>query len=328
MLKLIRIVLGVSLAFSIAGCSFGLSGDDGINISGNATSNEITVTLDGSVVRGIIADTGNATGSGQWISILGSGNVTTSGEGSTITIEGSGGPQGEVGGNGTAGATGATGLVGNITTDAGTLVDQVNISILGSGLVGTAGSGSTVTITGTADYPKDMHYSTGGTGRWRLPGWWSNDGGTFQPTVGLIYYIPLFQAESQAFDKIGVTVVGVAGGAIEVRLYAWGSLGLPGTQLYNWGTIDCSTVGAKTIDINLTLARGYYWLAVRGNSTATINCLKTPVGPLAGMSSTPSGITNTAVLAANGTMTDPARTPAYAYNAPYYVMAVMFREVP
>lgn len=91
MLKLIRILLGVILIFSIAGCSFGLSGDNGINISGNETDSSITIGLDGSVVRGILADTGNATGSGQWLSVVGSGNVTTSASGSTVVITSTGG---------------------------------------------------------------------------------------------------------------------------------------------------------------------------------------------------------------------------------------------
>jgi hypothetical protein len=79
------------LILSTAGCSFGLSGGDGINISGNESTSSITIGLDGSVVRGILADTGNATGSGHWLHISGAGNVSTSASGNTLTITSIGG---------------------------------------------------------------------------------------------------------------------------------------------------------------------------------------------------------------------------------------------
>jgi hypothetical protein len=84
--KWLSLLLVAILILSTAGCSFGLSGGDGINISGNESDSSITIGLDGSVVRGVLADTGNATGSGHQLEIVGSGDVSTSASGNTVTI--------------------------------------------------------------------------------------------------------------------------------------------------------------------------------------------------------------------------------------------------
>jgi len=89
--KWLSLLLVSILILSAAGCSFGLSGGDGINISGNESDSSITIGLDGSVVRGVLADTGNATGSGHWLKIEGAGNVSTSASGNVVTISFTGG---------------------------------------------------------------------------------------------------------------------------------------------------------------------------------------------------------------------------------------------
>jgi hypothetical protein len=153
--RVFKVLTAVFLIASISACSLGITAGNGLNVSGSGTG--VTFALDGSVVRQINTDSGNVTPASNTFSILGSGNVTTSASGTSVIIAGSGGPagpqgpQGAAGGNGTNGTNGpdgATGLVGNITTNSGTLTNQVNISVLGLGTVSTSASGSTVTITG------------------------------------------------------------------------------------------------------------------------------------------------------------------------------------
>jgi len=85
MIKLAYLIL-VSLMVLSVSCSMGLTGDNGLEVSGNATSNVVTLRLDGSVIRGVLADSGNATGDGNWITLSGGGNVTTSASGYVVTI--------------------------------------------------------------------------------------------------------------------------------------------------------------------------------------------------------------------------------------------------
>lgn len=147
-------VLLLCCCVGLSGCSMSLQGDNGLTVAGNSTSTTVTLGLDGTVAREIGTDSGMAVPGSNTFYILGSGNVTTSGSGNTVTILGSGGPPGPVGPQGIQGTTGpkgdtgATGLVGNITTNSGTLTNQINISILGNGDIATSASGDTVTITG------------------------------------------------------------------------------------------------------------------------------------------------------------------------------------
>jgi hypothetical protein len=92
-------ILMAAVAILGLSCSLGLQGGNGIDVVGNSTDNSVTLSLDGTVVRGVLTDSGNATGSGNWLSMLGSGNVTISASGSTITISCIGGEGG--GGNAT-----------------------------------------------------------------------------------------------------------------------------------------------------------------------------------------------------------------------------------
>ena len=85
MIKLAYLIL-VSLMVLSVSCSMRLTGDNGLEVSGNATSNVVTLRLDGSVIRGVLADSGNATGDGNWITLSGGGNVTTSASGYVVTI--------------------------------------------------------------------------------------------------------------------------------------------------------------------------------------------------------------------------------------------------
>lgn len=89
------IILLVLLSVVFASCSFGMQGNNGVTVSGDESTSGITIGLDGSVLRGALADSGNATGSGNWLTIAGAGNVTTSASGSAVVISyvgGSGSP--------------------------------------------------------------------------------------------------------------------------------------------------------------------------------------------------------------------------------------------
>lgn len=90
-LLVITIIL---LLIVCSACSLSLQGGNGLNVAGNSTSNTVTLALDGSVVRGVLTDSGNATGSDNWLSMLGAGNVTISASGNTITITCEGGAGG------------------------------------------------------------------------------------------------------------------------------------------------------------------------------------------------------------------------------------------
>lgn len=72
-----------------------LFGGRGINVNGNGPGNTIFVAFDGDVIaEQYNANTGSATPSGGMLNILGTGGITTSGTGNTITIMGAGGSGG------------------------------------------------------------------------------------------------------------------------------------------------------------------------------------------------------------------------------------------
>jgi len=84
-MKLVYLLLALLVSFS-ASCSMGLTGDNGLEVSGDEAAGVVTLRLDGSVVRGILADSGNATGEDNWITLAGTGNVTTSASGHIVSI--------------------------------------------------------------------------------------------------------------------------------------------------------------------------------------------------------------------------------------------------
>src|SRR5574338_113537 len=125
---------------TITGDSGGAVGADGANniniltganltLAGNAGTNTLTMTLDGTVADTYTADVGTATPSSGNINIFGAGGTNTSAAGATITI--------------TSGPTIPT----QFDTDAGSATPALNIlQILGGTGIATSGAGNTVTI--------------------------------------------------------------------------------------------------------------------------------------------------------------------------------------
>ena len=99
----------VLLSLSLLASCMSLAGNNGLTVSGNSSTNVVTVGLDGSVVRQVVSDNGTAIPVNNSFSIIGVGNVTTRANGTAIQIEGSGGPPGPQGATGPQGTTGPAG---------------------------------------------------------------------------------------------------------------------------------------------------------------------------------------------------------------------------
>lgn len=164
----------------------------------------------------------------------------------------------------------------------------------------------------TVDYPRKLKPNLT---RWVIPGWAAPSSDTQVPGSGVIYYVAIFVSELTTYDKIGVyvDVAGIAGSAAEMRVYAWNG-GVPGAQVLNAGSVTTTTTGERSVDISLSLARGYYFLALRAGGNAYLSCPSAfymgVQGPVAGLCTTgPLPGTTVNILKVTGTMTDPARAP-------------------
>jgi hypothetical protein len=82
--KILCLVLAIAILAS--GCSMSLQGDNGLEVFGDSDTKTVTLALDGTVVRGVLADSGNATALNNWLTLAGGGNVTVSASGNTVTI--------------------------------------------------------------------------------------------------------------------------------------------------------------------------------------------------------------------------------------------------
>jgi len=101
---------------------------------------------------------------------------------------------------------------------------------------------------------------------WEIPGWRIMGVTEGHAVAGILYCYPIFVPETTLYYKIGAGVKVLAEGALaRLGIYNWDN-GLPGSLNLDAGTIDVSTTGAKTITINHTLTRGYYFLAFVSDS--------------------------------------------------------------
>jgi len=162
------------------------------------------------------------------------------------------------------------------------------------------------------DYPRKLKPNLT---RWVLPGWAVAALGDQVPGAGVIYYVPIFVSELTTYDYIGVNVAGagIPGSAAEMRVYNWNG-GVPGTQVLNAGSVTTATTGERSIAITLSLARGYYFLALRAGGNADLFCpyLTPPpiVCPVQGIDTAgPFQQGFFPILKVTDTMTDPARAP-------------------
>lgn len=151
--------------------------------------------------------------------------------------------------------------------------------------------------------------------RWTMPGWCYFALHVSAILAGEIYYMPIFIPERTLYDRIGIWVqVGDGlGGLAELRIYNWAG-GLPTSQVLAPGTVSTNAAGAQEIVIAETLERGYYFLALRGDTvcslagiiTSSLN--KLPVSGFA-RTNAQNGFP-LSILRVNAAMADPAPAPA------------------
>jgi photosystem II stability/assembly factor-like uncharacterized protein len=100
--------------------------------------------------------------------------------------------------------------------------------------------------------------------RYSMPGWSPiTVTASFTATGGVIYYLPFFVANTTTFNDISVATSSLNTVTIDCRCYAWNN-GVPGAQIANIGTFSWAVAfGTRTIVINLTLQRGFYFMAFR-----------------------------------------------------------------
>lgn len=91
-----------------------------------------------------------------------------------------------------------------------------------------------------------------------------NSGGnsTRVPVLNELDVFPFPVGQRTTFDQIACACTILQATAVyRLGIYASDGHGKPGNLIVDAGTVDCSTVGAKTININQTLNPGMYWLA-------------------------------------------------------------------
>jgi hypothetical protein len=155
--------------------------------------------------------------------------------------------------------------------------------------------------------------------RYVLPGWYIADNADVQTDAGIIYYIPIFVSERTTYTAMAMTVSRGSSGIADLRIYSWDN-GVPGSLILSAGTVDTSEAGIKEIPINLTLNRGYYFIAVRLTGTPVVfgpNLNSPVVPPVPGFETAFSGNAPLVILVADGDYSDPAPTPTDALEASY-----------
>jgi hypothetical protein len=107
-------------------------------------------------------------------------------------------------------------------------------------------------------------------------------------------FIPFQPARDLAINEIAIEVTtAVAASAAQIGIYSTSNIERPVNLLVASANLDCSTLGAKTAAIAITLEAGTkYWLAINSNSNPTIRMLSgaalMPVeAPTFGATSTP-----------------------------------------
>lgn len=144
-----------------------------------------------------------------------------------------------------------------------------------------------------------------------IPGWYAYGSAEHAFIAGQISYIPIFVTKATAYDRIGVSVKGSAAGTADLRIFAWNE-GLPGALILSAGTVDTSSGGMKEIAISQTLARGYYFLAIRCSGAPSLYAID-PASPhhppvdgiISGITTNPLNVIPTVTAA----YSDPAPAP-------------------
>lgn len=82
------------------------------------------------------------------------------------------------------------------------------------------------------------------------------------PTLNELDVLPFIVGQQETFDQIACAVTILQATSLyRLGVYNSDTQGKPSTLLFDAGTVDCSTTGAKTITINQKLNAGLYWIA-------------------------------------------------------------------
>ena len=275
--------VNATAAATVGAAQIGVAAFDSANFT--VTAGFVSLVSGGMGIEGIVSDDGlpaiGFDGSGN-VTIIGGNGIVTSGQSPSTTLT----------------ISADTDVATGYTTDSG-IANPVsnNLNILGSGLVDTAGAGSTVTI--NVDSP--VVVANGGTGATTL-----TDGGiilgsgtgavtvTSQPTNGQLLI------GSTGVDPV-LGAITSTGSTITVSLGA-GTINLEtGTAVAASFPTDSGTatpsVGA------LTVAGGTLLGTTGSGSTVTINADDNVVGSVAGDSGTATPTSNSFTIAGSGSIT-------------------------
>lgn len=88
-------------------------------------------------------------------------------------------------------------------------------------------------------------------------------------TQNRLYATPVYIPQNATFTVAGIEITSAATGAtVRLGIYAANVNGLPGALVADFGTIDATVVGFRSVPISLTLPRGSYWLVGVTNNTS------------------------------------------------------------
>ena len=153
--------------------------------------------------------------------------------------------------------------------------------------------------------------------RYVLPGWYIYTTTGMNPVAGRIYYIPIYVSETTSYSAISMYVLAGSPGIADLRIFSYEN-GIPRSLILSAGTVDTSDSGVKEIPINLTLERGYYFVAVRFTSTPLM-LVPDPsypiVPPVPGFHDHMDVSSPYVVLAADAEYSDPAPSPTMGLDA-------------
>lgn len=151
------------------------------------------------------------------------------------------------------------------------------------------------------------------TANWSMPGWSidTTTTRTFGTLTGMTLFVPIYLGGDQTFDKIGLNVTSGGHADNPVRLGIYNSkvvdgVLLPSTVNLDAGYCAVNATGDLSIDIDKTLTKGYYFLAISittGSVTAlTVTVISTTLTmPVNGITiSTGIGATNCMIYTIQG----------------------------
>lgn len=97
-----------------------------------------------------------------------------------------------------------------------------------------------------------------------------------------LYAVPFLCPQNAAFNQVGVEVTTpVAGGTLRMGIYNVGADGMPSTLRQEFGTVDCTAAGWRSIPITITLPRGLYWIGGARNATIGAHAIDMVAGTTA-----------------------------------------------